>query len=142
MPDCANWGLPAGAGVMVHSSLKSFGQVEGGAHTVVEALMEVLTPQGTLLMPTFNHEAPFFEGGPGYYHPAETPTVNGAIPDCFWRMPGVRRSLDPTHPFAAWGRHARRYTQFHHRTLTMGPQSPLGQLYADDGFGLLLGCGL
>ena len=96
-------GLPAGAGVMVHSSLKSFGQVEGGARTVVEALMEVLTSQGTLLMPTFNHEAPFFEGGPGYYHPTETPTVNGAIPDFFWRMPGVRRSLDPTHPFAAWG---------------------------------------
>jgi aminoglycoside 3-N-acetyltransferase len=134
-------GLSAGAGVMVHSSLKSFGQVQGGPRTVVEALMEVLTPQGTLLMPTFNHEAPFFEGGPGYFHPAETPTVNGAIPDSFWRMPGVRRSLDPTHPFAAWGKNARRYIQFHHRTLTMGPQSPLGQLYADDGFGLLLGVG-
>jgi aminoglycoside 3-N-acetyltransferase len=127
-------GLPTGAGVMVHSSLKSFGQVQGGPRTVIEALMEVLTPQGTLLMPTFNHGTPFEEGGPGYYHPAETPTINGA-------MPAVRRSLDPTHPFAAWGRHARRYTQFHHRTLTMGPQSPLGLLLADDGFGLLMGVG-
>jgi aminoglycoside 3-N-acetyltransferase len=103
--------------------------------------MEVLTPQGTLLMPTFNHDAPFRPGGPGYFSPTETPTSNGAIPDCFWRMPGVRRSLDPTHPFAAWGKHARRYTEFHHRTLTMGPQSPLGLLHADDGFGLLLGVG-
>jgi aminoglycoside 3-N-acetyltransferase len=132
-------GLPPGAGVMVHSSLKSFGHVEGGPRAVIEAVMEVLTPAGTLLMPSFNHNAPFDPGGPGYYHPGVTPTSNGAIPDLFWRQPGVLRSLDPTHPVAAWGRHARRYTQHHHRTLTMGPESPLGLLGAEGGFGLLLG---
>ncbi len=133
--------LPPAAGVMIHSSLKSFGRVEGGARTVVEALMETVTPEGTLLMPSFNHDVPFREAGPGYYDPGETPTSNGAIPDLFWRMPGVHRSLDPTHPVAAWGRHARRYIENHHRTLTMGPESPLGLLCADDGFGLLLGVG-
>jgi aminoglycoside N3'-acetyltransferase len=132
-------GLQAGAGVMVHSSLKSFGRVAGGAQTVIEALMEVLTPQGTLLMPSFNHGTAFEEGTPGYYHPAKTATINGAIPDLFWRMTGVSRSLDPTHAIAAWGKHSQRYTQFHHRTLTMGPQSPLGLLHKDNGFGLLMG---
>lgn len=132
-------GLPAGAGVMVHTSLKSFGRVDGGAQTVIEALMEVLTPQGTLLMPSFNHGTAYEEGAPGYYHPAKTASTNGAIPDLFWRMPDVHRSLDPTHAFAAWGRHSQRYTQYHHRTLTMGPQSPLGLLQEDDGYGLLLG---
>jgi aminoglycoside N3'-acetyltransferase len=91
------------------------------------------------MMPTFNHDVPFREGGPGYYDPRETPTINGAIPDLFWRLPGVYRSLDPTHPIAAWGQHGRRYTRYHHRTLTMGPDSPLGLLCAEDGFGLLLG---
>jgi aminoglycoside 3-N-acetyltransferase len=134
-------GLSAGDGVMVHSSLKSFGVVEGGPRTVVEALMEVLTPEGTLLMPSFNHGAAFAEGGPGVFDPSVTPTTNGAIPDTFWRMPGVLRSLDPTHPVAAWGRNARRYTEFHHRTLTMGPDSPLGLLQVDGGYGLLLGVG-
>ena len=134
-------GLRAGDGVIVHSSLKSFGQVQGGPATVIAALMEVLTPQGSLLMPSFNHGVPFEEGAPGVYDPRETPTINGAIPDCFWRMPGVARSLDPTHPVAAWGRNAQRYTQFHHRTLTMGPQSPLGLLQAEGGYGLLLGVG-
>ena len=132
-------GLWPGMGLMVHSSLRSLGYVEGGARTVVEALMAVLTPEGTLLMPSFNHDKPFREGGPGYYHPHETPTVNGAIPDCFWRLDGVYRSLNPTHPFAAWGQQARRYTEFHHRTLTMGPESPLGLLLQDDGYCLLLG---
>jgi aminoglycoside 3-N-acetyltransferase len=132
-------GLEAGAGVMVHSSLKSFGHVDGGAQAVIEALMEVLTPQGTLLLPSFNHDEPFHDDGPGVYDPRRTPTSNGAIPDRFWRMPGVLRSLDPTHPIAAWGRHSQRYTHAHHRTLTMGPQSPLGLLAADGGWGLLLG---
>ena len=111
---------------MVHSSLKSFGRVEGGARTVIAALMEVITPEGTLLFPSFNHGRAFEEGQPGYFDPRETPTTNGAIPDLFWRMPGVLRSLAPTHAFAAWGKNARRYMQFHHRTLTMGPESPLG----------------
>jgi aminoglycoside N3'-acetyltransferase len=132
-------GVLAGAGVMVHSSLKSFGHVEGGAGAVVAALMEVVTADGTLLLPTFNHDVPFHEAGPGYYDPRETPTINGAIPDAFWRLPGVQRSLDPTHPIAAWGRNATRYTEAHHRTLTMGPQSPLGLLCAEGGYGLLLG---
>jgi aminoglycoside N3'-acetyltransferase len=132
-------GVQAGDGLMVHSSLRSFGQVEGGAKAVIEALMEAVTSSGTLLMPSFNHAVIFKDGGPGYYHPAETPTFNGAIPDLFWRLPGVFRSLDPTHAFASWGKHAKRYVAYHHRTLTMGPQSPLGLLFADDGYGLLLG---
>lgn len=126
-------------GVMVHTSLSSFGYVEGGAATVVATLMDMLTPEGTLLMPTFNHGQPFRQGEPGYYHPEKTPTINGAIPDFFWRQPGVFRSLNPTHPFAAWGKQARRYTTLHHRTLTMGPSSPLGLLHRDDGYCLLLG---
>jgi aminoglycoside 3-N-acetyltransferase len=132
-------GLGAGMGVMVHSSLSSFGRVTGGAPAVIAALMEVITPSGTLLMPSFNHGAPFEPGGPGVYDPASTPTTNGAIPDQFWRMPGVLRSLDPTHPFAAWGQNAARYLAGHHRTLTLGPDSPLGRLHADGGWGLLLG---
>jgi aminoglycoside N3'-acetyltransferase len=54
-------------------------------------------------------------------------------------MDGVCRSLDPTHAIAAWGKHSLQYTQFHHRTLTMGLKSPLGLLYEEDGYGLMLG---
>jgi aminoglycoside N3'-acetyltransferase len=132
-------GLGPGANLVMHSSLKSFGHVEGGPQPVIQALMEVVTPEGTLVLPSFNHGAPFGPQGAGYFDPRETPTTNGAIPDAFWRLPDVQRSLDPTHACAAWGRHAVRYTTYHHRTLTMGPQSPLGLLHVDDGFGLLVG---
>jgi len=105
----------------------------------IHALQDVVTPEGTILMPSFNHGAPFHKNGPGIYDPATTPTSNGAIPDTCWRLPDVYRSLNPTHPFAAWGKQAKRYTAFHHRTLTMGPESPLGLLRADGGYGLFVG---
>ncbi len=134
-------GVEPGSGLIVHSSLSSFGSVVGGADTVIDALVEIVTPEGTILMPSFNHGEPFHVSGPGIYDPTTTPTTNGAIPDRFWRRENVYRSLNPTHAFAAWGKNARRYTAGHHRTLTMGPASPLGLLLEDDGFGLLLGVG-
>ena len=38
--------------LLVHSSLSKIGYVEGGASTVVNALLEFLQPSSTLLMPT------------------------------------------------------------------------------------------
>src|SRR5512135_2194444 len=45
-------GLGSGQTVIVHSSLSALGWVSGGPVTVVQALMDVITPEGTLVMPT------------------------------------------------------------------------------------------
>jgi len=132
-------GFRPGMRLMVHSSLSSFGWVEGGAESVIRALMKLVGPEGTILMPSFNHGAPFKQGGSGIFDPLQTPCYNGRIPDTFWRMPGVYRSLNPTHPYAAWGADAERYTKHHHLTLTMGEDSPLGLLTRDGGCQLNLG---
>ena len=47
-------GLRQGDIVLVHSSLKSFGYVEGGADTVIDAFLEVVGETGTLVMPTLS----------------------------------------------------------------------------------------
>ena len=132
-------GLKSGDNVMVHSSLKSFGHVEGGAETVISALMELLTEEGTLVMPSFNHGDIYEEGD--IFDIKKTRTRNGIIPDTFWRMPGVTRSMNPTHSFAAWGKNAQRYLSRHHLVDTMGEDSPLGLLWKDGGCCLLLGVG-
>ena len=44
-------GLQEGIDIEVHSSLSSFGYVEGGAETVIEALMECVGPSGSIFMP-------------------------------------------------------------------------------------------
>jgi aminoglycoside N3'-acetyltransferase len=46
-------GVSRGATVEVHSSLRAFGRVEGGAQTVIAALLEVLTAEGTLVMSAY-----------------------------------------------------------------------------------------
>ena len=51
-------GLEAGMHVVVHSSLKRFGIVEDGPHGVIDALEEVITPKGTLVMPTLTLPSP------------------------------------------------------------------------------------
>jgi aminoglycoside N3'-acetyltransferase len=53
--DLRELGLQSGDQVVVHSSFKSIGPVEGGPVAVVEALLAVLGPSGTLVLPTFTH---------------------------------------------------------------------------------------
>lgn len=137
----ARLGVGPGMRLMVHSSLSSFGHVPGGAATVIAALQAAVTDEGTLMMPSFNHGLAFSDHGSGCYDPATTATTNGAIPQLFWQQPNVHRSLNPTHAFAAWGRDAKRYTEGHHHTLTMGENSPLGMLWRDGGWCLLIGVG-
>lgn len=50
--DLKELGLGEGETVIVHTSLSSLGYVVGGGEAVIHALMDVLTPSGTLVMPT------------------------------------------------------------------------------------------
>src|SRR5262245_46777721 len=85
--------------LMVHSSLGQVGWTVGGAVTVIRALLEVLGPQGTLVMPA---ESPQLGDPAGWndervrpewyatirehlpvFDPLTTPTTMGAIPEAF-----------------------------------------------------------
>lgn len=88
--------LLAGMKITVHSSLNSFGQVQGGAETVIKALMDVITESGLIMMPAFTY-------GRQPYDPYSSPSSTGIISETFRKMSGVSRSLHPTHSFCAWG---------------------------------------
>ncbi|NLD88254.1 MAG: AAC(3) family N-acetyltransferase [Clostridiales bacterium] len=132
-------GLCRGMNIIVHSSLSSLGYVEGGADTVLEALTEIITSDGTILMPSFNHNAPYDRGE--MFDIRSTPSVCGAITEALRRYEGSERSMNPTHSFVAWGKNAIRYTRDHQRYDCMGENSPLHRLMQDDGYCLLLGVG-
>jgi len=89
-------GLAAGDTVVVHSALSSFGEVDGGADTVVDALLEVLGAKGTLLVPTFNFE-------PGVFDHAATPSIVGKITEAVRARPNAIRSNHPTHSVTGIG---------------------------------------
>src|ERR1043166_3201777 len=96
-------GLREGDLVLAHCSLSAFGYVAGGADAVIDALLDMVGPTGTLVMPS--HKDAAEPDTPGY-DPRTTPVRKniGRIPDTFWRRPGVRRGQHPPrHPWAAQG---------------------------------------
>lgn len=109
-------GLRAGDIIGVHSSLSSLGWVEGGAETVVDALVEVVGEAGTVVVPTYSTNRETVPATPEEqalgvtwksrvlpYDPQSTPCWTGRIPDTLWRRPEAVRSSNPTHSLAAIG---------------------------------------
>lgn len=85
--------------ILMHSSMKSVGEVDGGAKTVIDALKDTLR-NGMLVLPTHtwatvNEEHPL-------YDPDKEPACVGILPNLFLKEEGVFRSLHPTHSLAAW----------------------------------------
>lgn len=151
-------GLKPGMTVITHSSLSSLGWVCGGAVAVVQALMDVLTVEGTLVMPTQtgNYTDPAQWQNPSvpkewlptiYEHmpafdPAITPSYHmGQIVETFRTWPGTLRSNHPLLSFAANGKHAQEILANQSLDYGLGEQSPLARLYELDGQVLLLGVG-
>jgi aminoglycoside 3-N-acetyltransferase len=127
--------IKAGDILIVHSSFKSLGPVEGGPATVIAALQDVLTASGTLLMPVFTSPQP---DGVFYYRTA--PSRTGAITEAFRTSPGVLRSRHPTHSVAAWGACAKVFLEGHPRTTALGPDSPFHRAALAGGLVLMVGC--
>jgi len=135
-------GLTPGDAVLVHSSLSSLGYVEGGADTVIDALLEAVGADGTVLVPTLTGSEVLDAGHPPVYDPVGTPCWTGRIPETFRQRPDAVRSLHPTHSVAAIGARARELTAGHEHSLTpCGPDSPYGRLAHSGGYILLLGVG-
>jgi aminoglycoside 3-N-acetyltransferase len=135
-------GLRAGHHVLVHSSLSSLGHVDGGADTVVDALVEAVGPGGTVVVPTLTGDEEVGPHATVHFDVGSTPGWTGAVTECVRRRPSAVRSRHPTHSVAALGAAAERLTRGHEDCVTpCGAGSPYDRLARDpDGVILLLGC--
>jgi aminoglycoside 3-N-acetyltransferase len=148
--------LGAGDILLVHSSLGSLGFVAGAARTIIEGLLELVTPAGTIMMPTYSGELSdpaewrYPPVPPEWIEPIrrETPPYDvrltptrrmGVVAELFRHFPGVRRSPHPQSSFAAVGAHAELLVGEHPLAYRFGPRSPLGRLCEARGQVLLLG---
>ena len=131
----AGLGVEPGGVLVVHTAFSQIGAVEGGPHGLIGALLAVLGPGGTLVMPSMcdNDDIPFERA-------AACCRALGVVADSFWRMPGVLRSNNP-HAFSARGPLAARITAPHPVDIPHGIESPPGRVYQLDGQVLLLGVG-
>ena len=151
-------GVEAGQCVEVHTSLSSMGFVCGGAQVVIEALLETVGQEGTILMPTQSWKNLDPTCGVHWEEPEEwwqtirdnwpaydkniTPTnTMGAVAEMFRKWPGALRSDHPARSVAAWGKYADYLTENHDLSNIFGEGSPIGKLYELDGYVLLIGVG-
>lgn len=111
-------GLPSGASVLVHSSLRSIGRVEGGAAAVVSALEQAVAPGGTVLVPTFTGGPHLSAACPPSFDPLRDAGWTGAVAEVLRRRPDAVRSLHPTHSVAAIGTRAVELTRDHVRSVS------------------------
>ena len=149
-------GVATGMVLVVHSSLKKIGWIPGGARSVVDALLTVLGPAGTLVMPahTGENSDPAYwvnppvpedwwpvirQTMPAYDPDRSPPRGMGTVVDCFRNYPGVRRSNHPACSFIALGPAAERILARHDMDSSLGERSPCGALYREDACVLLLG---
>ncbi|MCC6442192.1 MAG: AAC(3) family N-acetyltransferase [Armatimonadetes bacterium] len=129
-------GLPEGAVVLVHSSMKSFGHVEGGPEAAIDALLETVGLQGTVVVPTLSFSS-FDEENPSF-DVRSTPSDTGLITEAFRKRPEAVRSLHPFSSAAAIGPGAREIVSEHLDT-PCALNTPYGKVYAWGGWVLFLG---
>ena len=141
--------------VAAHISLKSFGQVQGGAETIIDALLETFE---TVMIPGFQYAAsvpppmnpPPEQNGCDYkvhfdlvnppkpYRVKEVPIRPsvGMVARIFAQRPDVIRTSHPWHSWTIWGKHARELAAEYPWTKT---NPPLERLAALGGSVLMLG---
>lgn len=126
--------------VLIHSSMKNIGPVEGGAEALLATLMDYFK-EGLLCFPTLSWETA--QADPRVYDVVNTPSIVGLLPEMFRKQPGVIRSWNPTHSMAAFGKDAEAFTANDHKTGTpCGRGSTWHQLIQRDAFILMAGCTL
>ena len=115
-----NLGLKQGDIVLLHSSLLSLGHVEGGPAAVIDAFLEVIGSEGTLLVPVFG--------------------ALGILTEELKHRPGAIISPSPVGTLAALGKDAEELCRDHWKAETAhGENTPFTRLAEKGGYVCLMG---
>jgi aminoglycoside 3-N-acetyltransferase len=147
-------GISKNQTVMLHISVKSIGWIEIGPEVVIQSLLDVLSPKGTLMMYVGWNEAPDEKWSEAIYNkylennPPFDPLISKANPnysilaECLRNWSGAFRSNHPEASIAAVGAKAEWITKNHPINYPYGYGSPLEKLCNLNGKILLVGAPL
>lgn len=157
--DLMRLGLTRGATVLVHASLRLVRPLGRQPAVVVDALLDVIGRQGTLVVPAYttwnSTSSTAFRSAIAGMTPSEIDAYKQSLPSFdplatpVWRMgvlaeyvrtmKGAFRSAHPQSSFAAIGAKAEKLMACHTRNCHLGEHSPLGAMYTEDASVLMLG---
>lgn len=130
-------GLKPADTVMVHASMRAVG---GRSETLVQALLDLVGPTGTVMAYVDFEATPELPDFVLDRSPAATDY--GVLAETVRTWPGAMRSRNPGASMAAIGARARWLTSDHPYDYGYGPGSPLAKLVEADGVVALLGSDL
>ena len=140
-----NIGIQNGVVLEVHASLKSIGYILGGANALLDAILEIVGFEGTLVMSAHsidNSEPAYFQNPPvdlSLFNliRENTPSFKGKFDDlngmgqlaiALQKRPSVYFSSHPQVSMMAHGKHAKWITQSHPLNDMFGLKSPLAKM--------------
>lgn len=151
-------GLGKGMLVLVEANSNMLGYISGSHQALIEAIMECVGYEGTIVMPSFTPQMLdpaciknchidreswqyIRDGVSGFDKKLSAPLQSDELVLQFMRNEGVARSYHPLYSFLAWGKYAKIICDKHPLHFGLSKDSPLGKLYELNGYVLLLGCG-
>ena len=135
-------GLSRGDAVIVHSSYKSVGDVEGRARGFIDALSDVVTDDGALLFPNLNIPGEFTSENPPRFDVKkdEIRKFVGVVPQVFKDECAEHFSLHPTHSLMGRGKKALMILADHEKAgVPCGADTPWHKNAVHGGLILLIG---
>ena len=106
-------GVKDGDILLVHSSYKSLGEIDGGAEAVIQGYLDAVGKEGTLVLPCFTQRD--FENAYKTWH-IDKHSDTGYLTNYFRKREGSIRSDQATHSVAACGKLAYELTKTHGHT--------------------------
>ena len=119
---------------IVHSSMLTFGMIEGGLAGVMRVLGAALGERATILMPAFT----FSFGQSRQWNCLSSPSETGALTEYFRKRPGVLRTIHPFHSLSVCGPRAEAFASCDNLS-SFGPGSPFARLVDMEAVNLALG---
>ena len=108
-----NMGVQRGSVVCIHSSMKEFYNYKGTAKDLINEILCLIGPEGTLIMPAFPSNSQRYQEG-YIFDKNDDPTGAGYLAEEFRKYPGVIRSINVQHSVCAIGKYADFLVKDHH----------------------------
>lgn len=121
--------------VMALAFITKKNEGEFDPNKVLDSFIEKLTPEGTLIVPTFN----FDFSNKGFFDYKNTKCTTGALGNAALERGDFKRTWHPMHSYAVWGKYQDEICSMNNLN-SFGEDSPFAFMIEKNAIQLLLGC--